>query len=527
MNANEEKRLLELCGLLCDERINEDEFGELDQLLRNSEEARNIYTEFTALHQTLDNELQPDFKTGSHLQAKEVSFPKKKLIPFGLAAAALGAAAVFLVSLSVKPDPADLTTAPRIASTTSPNSSPKGQQPLDSSPAPIATLTRAINVKWEHASRFRAQLGEDSAPGWLRIASGIAEITFASGASLSVEGPAYVRVDSPLHCVSKFGRVTANCPPSAYGFTIKFPGGKVTDLGTEFALNSHRDGATEVHVLSGEVIVARTNEAEEVVEQLNLTTLESASVDPGEDHIATISPTPDAFADLQRDHLIQSQPIKLQFDLGHRAGLYTGINSPAHAEGDMLQHESHWTQIVGDQSGSFVMADGNICPHPIQVDYGHGNGTIDWHAQPVDPWGSIYSDAPSIFNTALGQDHRPCDEDLAIRISGLPKGKYRMYALCRSARRPEAAYQVSFGVNIEQQHQPAREIPPMERQLAPTWKEGETYVLGELESKGPTDWLTFITKYHRDKSIPLPGSVPEHVRHGRSVLLGLQIVQMQ
>ncbi|MEM1294422.1 MAG: hypothetical protein AAGH89_03590 [Verrucomicrobiota bacterium] len=385
-------------------------------------------------------------------------------------------------------------------------------------PKPDFVLTRAIDVVWEHKTRFQAEVGQPITEKYLRVISGILEIQFASGAVATIEGPAKFRLDSPMNCFSHHGKLAVYCPQSAYGFMVRFPGGRITDLGTEFALNSEPGGKTDVHVLDGEVIVSRTDDKDRVLSEQNL--LGNSAVKVG-DEIEAIAYDDSPFEDLKRGRLIQSQPIKLQFDLGHRAGLYTGTNAPAHAAGDMFSHENVWTQIVGDQSGAFVMADGNLCPHPIKVDYGHGDGEIDWDAAPVDPWGNVYSKARGVLNSPLCQDHRPWDFDLGLRVSGLPAGKYRIYALCRSVRRPDASYDVSFGVNLDQQLSEPTIIPPMADSIEPSWEPGLTYAVGNVAVNGPEDWATFITRYSRERSVR---STPHH---GRSVLLGLQIVEIR
>jgi len=146
---------------------------------------------------------------------------------------------------------------------------------------------------------------------------------------------------------------------------------------------------------------------------------------------------------------------------------------------------------------------------------------IDWNAAPVDPSGSIYTKAAPFFDTALCQDHRPWDFDLGIRVAGLPAGTYRVYALCRSIRRPTAAYDVSFGINLDQQLSKPLALPPMDNLLDVTWKEGLTYAVTDVDVSAAEDWVTFITRYSRERSIR---TTPHH---GRSVLLGLQIVELR
>lgn len=507
--------------------LDEKRLEEVRTLLKTSSEARRAYLKHNQLSQHLASEESGEIpfeirsaasnsgKTASGVESIRAG-RRMFYVAFAVASVALA------VLVSVLLQPVDDIQQPSVAGTGSQieqqddESQTEGTEPTQ----PMAVLTRAIDVEWQHRTRFKAQLGKPIPQGWLRLQSGVIEVSFNSGATVTLEGPARLRIDSSMQVVSQSGILTANCPPSAYGFTVKFPGGKVVDLGTEFALNTEPKGRTQVHVLNGEVIVALTDGEENVLKKQNLKGSTAVELNPDDQAIRNIVFDTESYSGLQREELIRTQPIKLQFDLGHRAGLYKGTNSPAHATGAMHSHESVWTQIVGDQSGAFVMADGNICPHPIRVDYGHGDGVIDWDATPEDPWGRVYSKAAGVFATSLCQDHRPWDYDLGLRVSGLPAGKYRVYALCRSVRRPEAAYNISFGVNLDRQQEQPRFIPPMNPMETPMWVEGKTYVMDEVTVSGPKDWATFITRYDRQRSIK---STPHH---GRSVLLGLQIVQL-
>ncbi|MEM9282580.1 MAG: hypothetical protein AAGA96_12195 [Verrucomicrobiota bacterium] len=489
MNPDQEKRLLELAGQLCDETLSKDGFAELDGMLQHDAEARALYRSFTGMHRQLEDGA---LLSESQEPAPVIPFRKKPVVGWLVAAAAAVVALLALMPSISEPSP---------------------------EPIPTAVLTRAIDVEWEHHRRFQATVGEAITERYLRLTTGIAQVQFASGALVTIEGPAKLRIDDPMKCFSHHGKLTAYCPESAHGFEIRFPGGKVIDLGTEFALNTEEGKKTDVHVLDGEVIVARTDEKDQVVVEKNLTGHSAASVGK-DDGIQTIAYDDAPFTSLTRETLSRSQPIKLQFDLGHRAGLYQGTNAPAHAAGDMFPHEAIWTQIVGDQSGTFVMADGTYLNHSLEVDYGHGDGTIDWDAEPVDPWGKVYTKATGVFDSALAQDHRPWDHDLGLRVRGLPPGTYRVYALCRSSRRAGAHYEVSFGINLDQQHESPIQIPPMDPDQTPTWEQGVTYEVQDIEVTGPDDWITFITRYSREKSVR---STPHH---GRSVLLGLQIVQL-
>src|SRR5690606_19090519 len=55
-----------------------------------------------------------------------------------------------------------------------------------------------------------------------------------------------------------FGRLAAEVPPSAKGFTVVTPTGNAIDLGTRFGVDVPAQGHAEIHVFEGEVIAEPT-----------------------------------------------------------------------------------------------------------------------------------------------------------------------------------------------------------------------------------------------------------------------------
>ncbi|HVJ47408.1 MAG TPA: LamG-like jellyroll fold domain-containing protein [Luteolibacter sp.] len=82
--------------------------------------------------------------------------------------------------------------------------------------------------------------------------SGFVSLRFNKGAELILEGKAELEFTGDNRAKLIRGSAVANVPESAHGFTIDGPGGKVVDLGTEFAVKAE-GGEMEVHVLKGEV----------------------------------------------------------------------------------------------------------------------------------------------------------------------------------------------------------------------------------------------------------------------------------
>lgn len=86
------------------------------------------------------------------------------------------------------------------------------------------------------------------------IKAGTVELITARGARVVIEAPAQFRFESAqrLHMMS--GRLAADVPPSAKGFTVITPSGDAVDLGTRFGVDVPMSGAAEIHVFQGEVI---------------------------------------------------------------------------------------------------------------------------------------------------------------------------------------------------------------------------------------------------------------------------------
>lgn len=87
-----------------------------------------------------------------------------------------------------------------------------------------------------------------------RFETGAIEFVTAKGARVVIEAPADVRFESE-QCLRVFrGKVAADVPPAARGFTVLTPDGGAVDLGTRFGVDVQQTGGSEVHVFQGEVI---------------------------------------------------------------------------------------------------------------------------------------------------------------------------------------------------------------------------------------------------------------------------------
>ncbi|MEM1294396.1 MAG: LamG-like jellyroll fold domain-containing protein, partial [Verrucomicrobiota bacterium] len=95
--------------------------------------------------------------------------------------------------------------------------------------------------------------GDSLAPGHWQLAKGTAELEFYSGASVILEAPAELEILSEEKGRLHAGKLRAEVPRHAQGFTIATPEIELVDLGTSFGIEVQDGEGTSVHVFDGEV----------------------------------------------------------------------------------------------------------------------------------------------------------------------------------------------------------------------------------------------------------------------------------
>lgn len=124
-------------------------------------------------------------------------------------------------------------------------------QGVESKIAGHATLRRIVDLKWP-TDVVNYREGDVLPDGILQFSEGVAEIDFFCGATLIVEGPAKLNIESDWSVQVLDGRLRASVPPAARGFIVKAAGSEIIDLGTEFVLDVGGDSA-RVEVVDGEI----------------------------------------------------------------------------------------------------------------------------------------------------------------------------------------------------------------------------------------------------------------------------------
>lgn len=128
-------------------------------------------------------------------------------------------------------------------------------------PATAAMVTGMLGVSWDGVPELQSVAlvagGKES-----RIGSGLVELTFASGTRTVIEGPAEFQVSGDNSMSLARGRLVADVPKGAEGFTVTYPDGRIVDLGTEFGLEVDANGrSANFGVFRGEIEYHPQNDA--------------------------------------------------------------------------------------------------------------------------------------------------------------------------------------------------------------------------------------------------------------------------
>lgn len=88
----------------------------------------------------------------------------------------------------------------------------------------------------------------------LELEGGVVELLLASGAKVTIEGPAHFEATSALETTLTRGKIAAAAPRVARGYTVLTPTAELVDIGTQFGVLVEESGDSEVHVFDGDVV---------------------------------------------------------------------------------------------------------------------------------------------------------------------------------------------------------------------------------------------------------------------------------
>ena len=220
--------LCPLCEAAIEGRLGPEQLARLEQLVLEHPEARRFYVEYMHQHASLRwSVAEPGFLA----RVAPEPAPLKRVRPRYAFALAAAAALLLAVGLGLR-----------------------FFGPGAPAPAPFARLAEVKAGKWDGGT-LPTEVGARLGPGRLRLAEGLARIVFDHGAEITIEAPADLELRSAQLCVLRGGRLVADVPPPAVGFTVETPTAVLNDLGTEFGVNVHEAGTSDVQVFRGLVDV--------------------------------------------------------------------------------------------------------------------------------------------------------------------------------------------------------------------------------------------------------------------------------
>ncbi len=241
MNEEFESLLSDVCSNLA----SDEQLERLARLLKESPDARDDYLRYVDMHAALTDQVLPsveseiiDYRSTLRGVAGVPRRPGVARRLISLPVAWMVTAAVLLLGVGF--------------AVVSLRKSGSPQEARSSSPTitTIATLLYSQDCRWSEAQFSE---GQQLLPGRMQLESGTAVLRFAGGAELILVGPTDIELETVGRARVSRGEVVVRAEDGAEGFMLVTPTSEIVDLGTEFAVRVGRSGATEVHVLEGEV----------------------------------------------------------------------------------------------------------------------------------------------------------------------------------------------------------------------------------------------------------------------------------
>ena len=118
-----------------------------------------------------------------------------------------------------------------------------------------------------------ASLGKQT----LRLQQGLVRIRTEQGAFVLLEGPAEFRLENDNQLFLIQGKLTADVPKNAAGFTVRTPSACILDYGTKFGVLMDQCAKTEAHVLEGSVEMRLGSDLRTSQKAVRLTAFQAAS----------------------------------------------------------------------------------------------------------------------------------------------------------------------------------------------------------------------------------------------------------
>lgn len=330
MDDNQLKRIQELAWAYCDGELDRQGLQDLELLLGQGDRAIREYHRCLAMHAKLTHNIGGVNRTtprpaSDRLIGKATSKASKRV----RWAAGLFALAASLVAAAVWLQPHSSEEIPQFT----------------------ARVVNKIDCDWESERWGMETASEFDSGQVVNIGRGLMVVEFGDGALVTLEGPTQFEVVSASRGFLHSGKLTAQVPERAHGFTVGTPSCESVDLGTEFGLKVLEDGTAETHVFEGEVVLKK-HEFQEAgfSEDLYLTTDMAARVDGESLELAERRARPSAFVRVDQDQPppILKEAAKNGIPAGKRLVLW--LDADLGVQTDEQGRVSSWDDLLYDDN---------------------------------------------------------------------------------------------------------------------------------------------------------------------------------
>lgn len=272
----EDLKLKQLISAMLDESISDEESQELDTLLQENPEAREVYRRYIDMHFSM-SEIAQDKETLKFTEnlpkpeemPEQFSAMRHKLLFFQILAACLAIAGVMAL-FNTKEVIKEVEVVKTVKEKTI-----------------LASVSKiSEDIKWNSPAK---SLGEEITEGEIILERGQLTITYNHGAEVKIEGPAHYSLKSLDLAEIKYGQLAAKVPEAAQGFTIEAPKAAIVDLGTEFAMNVSKEGKSQVYVYEGEVVSSLLGENGTSLLNANLYDNEGIQIDSNTETVSDLN----------------------------------------------------------------------------------------------------------------------------------------------------------------------------------------------------------------------------------------------
>ncbi|WP_437230860.1 FecR domain-containing protein [Planctomicrobium sp. SH661] len=257
-----QSELHSLLDLLFHDSLSSEQRARLQEILRESEEARREYFSYVDIHLGM---MDLEEQVGDELYSAACCLPeiqkpaqprRRRAWTWGLVGLC-GIAGAALLAFTLNragrdaPEPAPgqlagptVIPAEETAATVSPSEAP----------APLVTLTQAADAELllEYVPSVGAPLKINHEYYLLK---GLMELTFQNGATVTLKSPSVFTVQSATRMEMKVGNCSVHAPEQAKGFEVITPQSRIVDLGTRFSVVASESGVSDVQVVEGAIEV--------------------------------------------------------------------------------------------------------------------------------------------------------------------------------------------------------------------------------------------------------------------------------